>query len=28
VWTAMMTAVACGLYALARHIGASGFGAP
>jgi iron(III) transport system permease protein len=27
VWTAMMTLVACGLYALARQVGASGFGA-
>ena len=28
VWTAMMTVVACALYALARQVGASGFGAP
>jgi len=27
VWTAMMTVVACGLYAVARQVGASGFGA-
>jgi iron(III) transport system permease protein len=27
VWTAMMTLVSCGLYALARRAGASGFGA-
>jgi iron(III) transport system permease protein len=28
VWTAMMTVVAGGLYAFARRVGASGFGAP